>query len=78
MAQIIQNQPRIEPPTNPIPKDTVMRLMTIAAVSASKKGTDLGVRIMMTLLRYPLVTPSMNLRPTTGVSVFSHLGPWRG
>lgn len=68
----IQNQPRTEPPTKPNPRNPVI---TIAENSASDKGTDLGVRIMRTLVRYPLLNPSRKVRTTIGTSVFSHFGP---
>lgn len=44
----IQNQPRTEPPTKPNPRNPVM---TIADNSDSDKGTDLGARIIRTLVR---------------------------
>ncbi|CAI0629265.1 unnamed protein product [Linum tenue] len=72
---MIQNHPRTDPDTKPIPRNTII---TIAASSASEPGTDFGARIIRTLVRYPFVTPSMNVRTTTGTSDLSHLvGPWR-
>ncbi|CAN1216882.1 hypothetical protein LINPERPRIM_LOCUS809 [Linum perenne] len=71
---MIQNQPRTDPQTKPIPRNTTI---PIAANSASEPGTDFGPRIIRTLVKYPFVTPSMKVRTTTGTSVFSHVGPWR-
>ncbi|RVW32234.1 hypothetical protein CK203_080066 [Vitis vinifera] len=48
LVQMIQNQPITEPVANPIAKN---RAITKPAVSASSSGTDLGARIMRTLVR---------------------------
>lgn len=69
---MIQNQPRIEPETNPNPRN---KAITTAAISASEGGTDLGANIIITLVRYPFVNPKIIVKTTTKISFFNHLGP---
>lgn len=69
---MIQNHPSTEPETNPNPKN---KAITIAAISDSEGGTDLGAIIIMTLVRYPLVNPKTTVNNTTNTSFLAHLGP---
>ncbi|KAK2379730.1 equilibrative nucleotide transporter [Trifolium repens] len=67
-----QNQAIIDPEARPTTKN---KTLTIPAVSACCNFTVLGAKIINTLVRYPFVSPKIQVSIITGISVRKNFGP---
>jgi hypothetical protein len=71
-GQMTQNQEMIDPAARPKAKNNTL---TIPAVSACCNFTALGDKIIITLVRYPFVSPKTQVSIVTGISVRKNFGP---